>query len=498
MSKVKSIFACQACGHQATKWLGRCPECGAWNTLVEELQNVSRHPRTQASEHTHLPLPLTDVSRQSEERLQTGIGELDRVLGGGVVNGSLVLIGGDPGIGKSTLLMQAVAGLSRRLHNDPNGYSVLYVSGEESASQVRLRSDRLGINGRHVYILTETSLELIREQVMRLRPRALVIDSIQTMFTADLASAPGSVSQVRESTAQLMALAKPLNLPTFLIGHVTKEGAIAGPRVLEHMVDTVLYFEGERHHVYRVLRAVKNRFGPTHEIGVFEMRQSGLAEVENPSELFLAERPLQTSGSVVVASMEGTRPLLIELQALGTPSGFGAPRRVANGVDHQRLALLLAVLEKRLGLPVQNHDVYVNVVGGLRVDEPAIDLGIIVAVVSSLREVALDPHLLVFGEVGLTGEVRAVTQVEARLREAVKLGFRRCLLPQANCQPVSPPAGMELYGVQTVAEVLHMIQQYGTAAAQQPSTVHYQESNGSDVTLHEHTAASVDEALTIG
>jgi DNA repair protein RadA/Sms len=335
---------------------------------------------------------------------------------------------------------------------------VLYVSGEESASQLRMRSDRLGANYQQVYILTETSMELIREQVTRLRPRALVIDSIQTVFTADITSAPGSVSQVRESTAQLMALAKPLNLPIFIIGHVTKEGTIAGPRVLEHMVDTVLYFEGERHHVYRVLRAVKNRFGPTNEIGVFEMQPTGLVEVSNPSALFLAERPVHTSGSVVVASLEGTRPLLVELQALGSPGGFGAPRRVANGVDYQRLALLLAVLEKRLGLPVPQHDVYVNVVGGLRLEEPAIDLGVIVAVASSLREVPLDPHLVVFGEVGLTGEVRAVAQVEARLREAAKLGFRRCLLPQANCQPAPAAVDIELYGVRTVAEALEVLQ----------------------------------------
>jgi DNA repair protein RadA/Sms len=292
-----------------------------------------------------------------------------------------------------------------------------------------------------------------------LQPRALVVDSIQTVFTADVASAPGSVSQVRECTAQLIALAKPLNLPIFIIGHVTKEGAIAGPRVLEHMVDTVLYFEGERHHTYRILRAVKNRFGPTNEIGVFEMQQTGLIEVDNPSELFLAERPQQSSGSTVIASLEGTRPLLIELQALGSPGGFGTPRRVANGVDYQRLALLLAVLEKRLRLPMQEHDVYVNVVGGLHVDEPAIDLGIVVAVVSSLRDVPLDPHLVVFGEVGLTGEVRAVTQVEARLREAVKLGFRHCLLPLANCQPTPAIDGMELWGVRTVGEALQVIQQ---------------------------------------
>jgi DNA repair protein RadA/Sms len=471
MSKTKSVFACQSCGHHSAKWLGRCPDCGAWNTIVEEPQVATRRARQQLTPQTPLPLPLTAVSRSGEERLLTGIGELDRVLGGGVVSGSLVLIGGEPGAGKSTLLLQAVAGLSRRLADDPSGNVVLYVSGEESASQLRMRSDRLGANCPDLYILTETSVELIRDQVTRLQPRVLVIDSIQTVFTADITSAPGSVSQVRESTAQLMALAKPLNVPMFIIGHVTKEGAIAGPRVLEHMVDTVLYFEGERHHVYRILRAVKNRFGPTNEIGVFEMRQTGLAEVGNPSELFLAERPLHASGSVVVASMEGTRPLLVELQALGSPSAFGAPRRVANGVDYQRLALLLAVLEKRLNLPVQAHDVYVNVVGGLRLDEPAIDLGVVVAVASSLREVPLDPHLVVFGEVGLTGEVRAVTQVDARLREAAKLGFRRCLLPQANCQPAPPTAGLELCGVGTVAEALQVLQQSGSVARHALSAV---------------------------
>jgi len=311
-------------------------------------------------------------------------------------------------------------------------------------------------------------MELIREQVTRLQPRVLVIDSIQTVFTAELSSAPGSVSQVRESTAHLMTLAKTLDVPIMIIGHVTKEGTIAGPRVLEHMVDTVLYFEGERHHAYRILRAVKNRFGPTNEIGMFEMRQTGFVEVENPSELLLAERPQQASGSVVVASLEGTRPLLVELQALSSPSGLGMPRRVANGVDHQRVALLLAVLEKRFGLPLQAHDVYVNVVGGLYIEEPAIDLGVVVAVVSSLRDAVLDPHLVVLGEVGLTGEVRAVGQVEARLREAAKLGFRRCLLPQANCQPASGLIDMELCGVRTVAEALHVILQDDPAAALKP------------------------------
>ncbi|MBM3224254.1 MAG: DNA repair protein RadA [Candidatus Tectomicrobia bacterium] len=462
MSKTRSAFACQACGHHTTKWLGRCPDCGGWNTFAEEVQAPARPARQQGIVASNqLPLPLTEIARKGEERLLTGIDELDRVLGGGLVRGSLVLIGGDPGIGKSTLLLQATVGLSRG--HTTEQHPVLYVSGEESAMQLRMRGDRLGVDSQHVYILTETSMELIREHVTRMQPRVLVIDSIQTIFTADITSAPGSVSQVRESTAHLMTLAKTLDVPILIIGHVTKEGTIAGPRVLEHMVDTVLYFEGERYHTYRVLRAVKNRFGPTNEIGMFEMRQTGFVEVKNPSALLLAERPQQASGSVVVASMEGTRPLLVELQALGSPSGLGMPRRVANGVDPQRLALLLAVLEKRFGFPLQNHDVYVNVVGGLYIEEPAIDLGVLVAVMSSLRDVALDPHLVVLGEVGLTGEVRAVGQVEARLREAAKLGFQRCLLPQANCQAMASIADIELCGVRTVAEALQAILPQGQA-----------------------------------
>jgi len=465
MAKAKRVFICQSCGHQTAKWLGKCPDCDAWNSYVEEAVVTPRKGRMAANpQPVTLPLPLTEVRRDEDERLQTDIGELDRVLGGGLVRGSLVLIGGDPGIGKSTLILQAVAGLSRA----PQNHVVLYVSGEESATQLRMRGDRLGIQSDQVYLLTETSMEMIQEQVSRLKPRILVIDSIQTIFMADVTSAPGSVSQVRECTAQLMMLAKSLNLPILIIGHVTKEGTIAGPRVLEHMVDTVLYFEGERHHVYRMLRAVKNRFGPTNEIGVFEMRQAGLAEVTNPSELFLAERPLHASGSTVVASVEGTRPLLVELQALGSPSGFGTPRRVANGIDHQRMALLLAVLEKRLGLPLQQHDVYVNVVGGLRIDEPAIDLGVVAAVASSLRDLPIDPELVIFGEVGLTGEVRAVGHVETRLREAAKLGFRRCLLPQANCTSITTDTladNFELCGVRTVAEALRVITQRDSAAA---------------------------------
>jgi DNA repair protein RadA/Sms len=467
MAKAKSVFTCQSCGYHTAKWLGRCSDCGAWNSFVEERVAPARKGRQASTHQPQLPLPLAQVARDEDERILTHIGELDRVLGGGIVQGSLVLIGGDPGIGKSTLLLQAVAGLSQ-VRSDIDR-PVLYISGEESATQLRMRSDRLGVHNQDVYILTETSMEVIKEQVLRLRPRVLVVDSIQTVFTVEVASAPGSVTQVRESTAQLMTLAKSLNLPILIIGHVTKEGAIAGPRVLEHMVDTVLYFEGERHHVYRILRAVKNRFGPTNEIGVFEMQQAGLVEVESPSELFLAERPLHASGSIVVASMEGTRPLLVELQALGSPGGFGTPRRVASGVDHQRMALLLAVLEKRLGMPLQQHDVYVNVVGGLNLDEPAIDLGVVTAVASSLRDIPVDPDLVVFGEVGLTGEVRAVGHVDARLREAAKLGFRRCLLPQANYAAVEALAGeIELYGVRTVADALEVILQRATAATVSP------------------------------
>lgn len=466
MAKAKRVFTCQSCGHQTAKWLGKCPDCSAWNSHVEEAVVTPRKGRTASNIQPTLPLQLTQVQRDEDERLQTDIGELDRVLGGGLVQGSLVLIGGDPGIGKSTLILQAVAGLSR----SPQNQVVLYVSGEESATQLRMRSDRLGIQSDQVYLLTETSMEMIQEQVSRLVPSVLVIDSIQTIFMSDVTSAPGSVSQVRECTAQFMTLAKSLNLPILIIGHVTKEGTIAGPRVLEHMVDTVLYFEGERHNVYRILRAVKNRFGPTNEIGVFEMRQAGLAEVESPSELFLAERPLNASGSTVIASIEGTRPLLVELQALGSPSGFGTPRRVANGIDHQRMALLLAVLEKRIGLPLQEHDVYVNIVGGLRVDEPAIDLGVVAAVASSLRDIPIDPELVIFGEVGLTGEVRAVGHVETRLREAAKLGFRRCLLPQANCTAMTVETlsdNFELCGVRTVTEALRVIQQRDSVASVQ-------------------------------
>ena len=453
MSRKKHAYACRACGWQTTKWLGHCPDCGGWDTLVDVVQTAAAgQPHTAAA---CAPLPLTDITRHEAPRLLTGIREFDRTLGGGIVRGSLVLVGGDPGIGKSTLLLQAAHGLSQSHEGD--GPAALYVSGEESACQLRLHAERLGLQARTIQVLTETAMAPICAHAEALRPGVLIIDSIQTVFTEGSQSPPGSVSQIRESTAQLMRLAKTRDLPVMIIGHVTKEGTIAGPKVMEHMVDTVLYFEGERHHVYRVLRAVKNRFGPTNEIGVFEMRSAGLREVGNPSALFLTERPLHASGSVVVASLEGTRPMLVELQALGSRNAFGNPRRVANGVDYQRLMLLLAVMEKRLGLPLQANDVYVNVVGGLSLDEPAMDLGIVAAIASSLQEAAVDADLVVLGEIGLTGEIRAIGHVEARLREAAKLGFRRCLLPLANLQAAAQVAGIESTGVRTVSEALEAI-----------------------------------------
>ena len=455
MSRKRRSYTCQACGWQTSKWLGHCPDCGGWDTFVEVSQAAATGTGQPQPGAGQPPLPLTEITGSETPRLLTGMREFDRALGGGIVRGSLVLIGGDPGIGKSTLLLQAAHGLSRTHRGD--GPAALYVSGEESACQLRMHAERLSLQDHKIHVLTETSMAHICAQAETLRPGVLIIDSIQTVFTEGTSSAPGSVNQIRESTAQLMSLAKTHDLPVLIIGHVTKEGTIAGPRVMEHMVDTVLYFEGERHHVYRVLRAVKNRFGPTHEIGVFEMQSAGLSEVENPSALFLAERPLQASGSVVVASLEGTRPLLVELQALGSQNTSGNVRRVANGVDYQRLMLLLAVMEKRLGLPLQSNDVYVNVVGGLSLNEPAIDLGIVAAIASSLQEAVIDADLVVLGEIGLTGEIRAVGHVEARLREAAKLGFRRCLLPQANTQAASMVAGFESIGVRTVSEALEAI-----------------------------------------
>jgi DNA repair protein RadA/Sms len=451
--KTVSVYRCQACGWEARKWYGRCPDCGEFNTLIEERATPVAEPgrRGRGAPPTGAsPLRLDQVAPEGAERVRTGVGELDRVLGGGVVRGSLVLIGGDPGIGKSTLLLQA----SRALAEVAG--PVLYVSGEESAAQVKLRADRLGLGAKELFILAETGLEVIEAHTVALAPRVLVVDSIQTIHLSDLESAPGSVSQVRECGGRLMLLAKTRGTAVFLIGHVTKEGALAGPRVLEHLVDTVLYFEGERHATYRVLRAVKNRFGSTNEIGVFEMTGGGLVEVQNPSAVFLAERPTGAPGSVIVAALEGTRPLLLELQALVTPAHFGAPRRTVLGADYNRVCLLLAVLEKRAGYPLQTQDVFVNVAGGARCQEPAADLGIVVAAASSYVERPITPDVVVIGEVGLTGEVRAVGGLEPRLAEAARLGFRTAVVPRSSLVAgVEPP--LDVKGVGTLEEALALL-----------------------------------------
>ena len=446
--KQKTVFSCQACGCQSPKWLGKCPDCGAWNSMAEEA--VVKPAQTGAVGERARPVPICDVPAQAETRVASSITELDRVLGGGIVPGSLVLIGGDPGIGKSTLLLQAMHKLAEQVGE------VLYVSGEESASQTRLRGERLGASHPRLLILAENSLEAILAHAATLKPRAMVVDSIQTVWTSSLESAPGSVSQVRESAGKLMVLAKGSGIPVFIVGHVTKDGAIAGPRVLEHMVDTVLYFEGDGSHPFRILRAVKNRFGSTNEIGVFEMKQEGLTEVANPSELFLAERPLGVAGSVVTASLEGSRPLLVELQALVTQTSFGVPRRTTIGVDHNRLALLVAVLEKKVGLHLAGQDIFLNAAGGVRLNEPAADLAMIMAVASSHLDKPIAPQTVVLGEVGLAGEVRAITQPEQRIAEAEKLGFHSCILPSGNLKRLKK-GRIRLEGVASVEEAMRLL-----------------------------------------
>jgi len=444
-----SVYRCQECGFASPK-PGTCPDCrragNNWVQLVEERPAASRSPR-RAGVAAVRPRALKEISMEPDDRVRTGIGELDRVLGGGVVRGSLVLIGGDPGVGKSTLLLQAARALAQAAP------PVLYVTAEESAAQVKMRAERLGVAGDGLLLWPENDLSVVQAHLDDVKPRALIIDSIQTVFLPDLESAPGSVAQVRECGARLMTLAKGRGLATFLVGHVTKEGALAGPRVLEHLVDTVLYFEGERHHSYRVLRAVKNRFGSTNEIGVFEMAEGGLVEVKNPSGFFLAERPREAPGSVVVSSLEGTRPVLLELQALVAQASLGTPRRTVLGADYNRVCLLLAVLEKRAGVPLGSQDVYVNVAGGGRVTEPAADLGIVVAAASSYMDRVVPPDVLVVGEVGLTGEVRAVAGLELRLREAAALGFRRAIVPQSNVlEPTK--ISLDIRGVATVGDAL--------------------------------------------
>ncbi|HWI54845.1 MAG TPA: DNA repair protein RadA [Desulfobacteria bacterium] len=443
-AKSKTRFVCRECGHQESKWLGRCPGCGTWNSMIEEL-NTDKVKRSVVFSESK-PIPITTVSDVSEQRIFTGCGELDRVLGGGIVPGSLILIGGDPGIGKSTLALQAASAVA-----DRQGLS-LYVTGEESAQQTRMRALRLGVMSENLYVLTETSLEHVKNYAEKLSPKLIIIDSIQTVYTDTLPSAPGSVAQVRECTAYLMQMAKANNIPVLIVGHVTKEGFLAGPRVLEHMVDTVLYFEGERHHTFRILRAVKNRFGSTNEIGVFEMGGKGLQEVANPSEMFLAERPTGVSGSVVVAGMEGTRPMLVEIQALVSSSNFGNPRRMTSGIDFNRVNLIAAVLEKRVGLHLGNQDAYVNVAGGVRLVEPAVDLGIAVALASSFRDIPVEQSAVVLGEIGLTGEVRGISQVAKRIHEGVKLGFGTFIIPMANLSQCKDTGNCKIIGVETVVE----------------------------------------------
>lgn len=450
MAKRKVTFVCQECGYESPKWMGKCPGCNQWNTMVEELEPSAKGKQTfnRGIGNRSKPEKINAIVSEKEPRITTKMKEFNRVLGGGIVPGSLILIGGDPGIGKSTLLLQISNQLAAK------DLSVLYISGEESIRQTKLRGDRLGVTADALYVLAETNMDDIRNQIEHIKPVFVVVDSIQTIFREEVTSAPGSVSQVRECTSELMRLAKTYGIPIVIVGHVTKEGSIAGPRLLEHMVDAVLYFEGERHHTYRILRGVKNRFGSTNEMGVFEMKEAGLREVLNPSEIFLEERSQGAAGSTVVASMEGTRPVLVEIQALISPTSFGNPRRMATGIDTNRVPLLMAVLEKRVGLMLQNQDAYIKVAGGVKLDEPAIDLAIIVSIASSFRDQPTNPDDIFIGEVGLTGEIRRVSRIEQRVQEAAKLGFKRVICPKNNLDGWTKPTNIQVIGVSSVREAL--------------------------------------------
>ncbi|MCH4890450.1 DNA repair protein RadA [Acidaminobacter sp. JC074] len=449
MGKIKTRYVCQECGAESNKWLGKCPTCGEWNTFVEEFIDKPVVTKSVGISNNKKPVPLSQVVIDDEVRYKTHMKELDNVLGGGIVKGSLVLVGGDPGIGKSTLLLQVAntVGMS--------GQKVLYVSGEESLKQTKLRADRLSIKCDQIYMVSENNLDYIVKYVEELSPDILIVDSIQTVYNPAVQSSPGSVSQVREATATLMKISKVDAVATFIVGHVTKSGSIAGPKVLEHMVDTVLYFEGDKNHTFRILRGVKNRFGSTNEIGIFEMTFKGLKEVLNPSEIFLSNRPESAPGSVVVAGMEGTRPVLVEIQALISNSSFGTPRRMAVGVDHNKMVMMMAILEKRLGIQIGGCDAYLNVVGGMQLSEPATDLAIVAAVISSFKDKVLEEGVVIFGEVGLTGEVRSVSHVEQRIHEAIKLGFKKCILPKGNLEQTV--SGIELITVENVEEMLNYL-----------------------------------------
>ncbi len=456
-SKTKMFFQCQSCGYRALKWLGKCPDCGSWNSFVEEKEEKKALLRIGGDSK---PVALPDITVNENERIDTGINELNRILGGGIVGGSLVLIGGDPGIGKSTIILQMLDGICKAKKNASDKAvpgPALYVSGEESLKQIKLRASRLNIDNEKINVLAETCIENITEHAKEVCPSVLVIDSIQTVFTQEITSAPGSVAQVRESAAKLMIYAKSYNVPVFIVGHVTKEGAIAGPRILEHIVDTVLYFEGTGGHSYRILRAVKNRFGSTNEIGVFEMRELGLIEIPNPSELFLAERPDSVAGTTVVSTMEGTRPLMVEVQALVSQTNLGIPRRTAIGVDVNRVNLLVAVLEKIGGLSLGGMDIFLNITGGLKVTEPAIDLGIVGTIVSSFKDIPINDRIFVFGEVGLSGEVRAVSRVENRINEAEKIGFKEALIPMSNVERLNIKPKIKITGVSNINEAIQSL-----------------------------------------
>ncbi len=446
----KTVFVCSSCGYESSKWLGKCPGCNEWNTFYEEKLSTKTSSSKVAEKKMSTPKALNDVIGKDAVRTHTGIGELDRVLGGGLVKGSLVLVGGEPGIGKSTLILQ----ICDKMQGEGK---VLYVSGEESAEQIKIRADRLKISNENILFLGETDIEVIENHILELKPKLVIIDSIQTMYSDEISSAAGTVSQVREITSRIMRVCKGNEITTIIIGHVTKEGNIAGPRVLEHMVDTVLYIEGERYFSYRILRGVKNRFGSTNEVGMFEMQNEGMVEITNPSSVLISEREGNPSGSVIVASMEGTRPLLIELQALTTPTVFGLPRRTANGIDYNRLTLLVAVLEKKAGLSLGSQDIYLNVVSGIHINEPAVDLGMIVAVASSFKNISIEKNTVVIGEVGLTGEVRAVNLIDKRLKEAEKLGFKTCVIPESNKKLLKEKYNLDIIGVRNVNEAMKAV-----------------------------------------
>ena len=452
MAKIKSKYVCQSCGYESLRWIGKCPECDDWNTFVEEIEDKkSKHDLFIIEKEVQKPVPINKLEINEQERFSTCINELDRVLGGGVVKGSLILAGGDPGIGKSTLLIQVAENVAK------SGKKVLYASGEESIYQIKMRAKRLNIESENLYIFAENNLDIIEKQIDNIKPDMMIVDSIQTVYSPQITSTPGSVSQIKEGTSRFMKISKKVGISTFIVGHVTKEGSLAGPKILEHMVDAVLYFEGERYNTYRMIRAVKNRFGSTNELGVFEMRDKGLIEVENPSKILISEKPKGVSGSIIVATIEGTRPMLVELQALVCPTSFGIPKRAATGVDYNRVSLLMAVIEKRAGMQIQNQDIYINVVGGIRLNEPAIDLGIVISIASSFRNIEINEKTVAIGEVGLTGEIRGVSFIEKRIAECKKLGFNRIIIPKSNVKGLENMDDIKIIGVENIREALDFV-----------------------------------------